>query len=51
MNKQTKHVSVKYYIAEFSDIENAVVEVELTEAELWAMIAQGEMLLDSDERE
>jgi hypothetical protein len=46
-----QHVSVNYYIAEFLDVENCIVEVELTEVELRTMIAQGEMLLDSDERE
>jgi hypothetical protein len=47
----SKQVSVKYYITEFSDLENDVVQVELTEAQLWEMIAQGESLLNSDERE
>jgi hypothetical protein len=47
----SKQISVKYYITEFSDLENDVVQVELTEAQLWEMIAEGELLLDSDERE
>ena len=47
----SKRISVKYYITEFSDLVNDVVQVELTEAQLREMIAQGELLLDSDERE
>ena len=47
----SKQISVKYYITEFSDLENDVVQVKLTEAQLGEMIAEGELLLDSDERE
>ena len=47
----SKPIPAKYYISESSDLENDVVQVELTEAKLWEMIAQDELLLDSDERE
>ena len=47
----SKPISAKYYISEFCDLENDVVQVEVTETKLWEMIAQDELLLDSDDRE
>ena len=44
------HVPLKYYIAEFSDRDNCIINMELTEKEIDDMVIEGEVAIAAEAR-
>jgi hypothetical protein len=45
------HVPLKYYIAEFSDRDNCIINMELTEKEIDDMVIEGELAIAEEARQ
>ena len=45
------HVPLKYYIAEFSDRDNCIINMELTEKEIDDMVIAGELAIAEEARQ